>query len=167
MVTATPLLGTCDRERPMTIHDVQHATFVFARTSEAPVERVFAALENPVERAQWGVPSDKAALVYEQADFREGGSDVFRCGPKHDPQYRGVTTYLDIVPNERIVSTELVETNGRKLLATMSTTTLEARSGGTNITVTIQVTSFGGEDMINGAKNGTGASLDNLVKALG
>ncbi len=151
----------------MQTHDVQHATFVFERMSEASIDRVFAALANPVERAQWGVPSDKTALVYERADFREGGSDVFRCGPKRDPQFRGVTTYLDIIPNERIVSTELVETNGRKLLATMSTTMLERRNGGTNITVTIQVTSLAGEDMINGAKNGTGASLDNLVRALG
>lgn len=148
-------------------HDVQHATFVFERMSSAPVDRVFAALANPVERAEWGVPSEKAALVYEESDFREGGQDVFRCGPKHDPQYRGVTTYLDIVPNERIVSTELVEASGRKLLATMSTTTLQSRGTGTSITVTIQVASLAGEDMINGAKSGTGASLDNLVKALG
>ncbi len=87
----------------MAIEHVQHATFVFERTSKAPVERVFAALANPVERAQWGVPSEKAALVYDRADFREGGEDVFRCGPKENPQYRGVTTYLDIVPNERVV----------------------------------------------------------------
>ena len=150
----------------MAKNDVQHATFVFERTSDAPVDRVFAALANPVERAQWGVPSAKAALVYDRTDFREGGSDEFRCGPKHDPQYRGVTTYLEIVPNERVVSTELVAANGRKLLATLSTTTLESRGAGTNITVTLQVTSLAGEDMITGAKNGTGASLDNLVKAL-
>jgi len=148
-------------------HDVRHATFVFERASDAPIDRVFAALANPVERAQWGVPSEKAALVYERADFREGGSDIFRCGPKHDPQYRGVTTYLDIVPNSRIVSTELVEANGRKLLATMSTTTLEPRGAGTNITVTLHVTSLAGQDMIKGAENGTGASLDNLVRTLG
>ncbi|HKV51539.1 MAG TPA: SRPBCC domain-containing protein [Gemmatimonadaceae bacterium] len=151
----------------MANHEVQHATFVFERTSTAPVGRVFAALANPVERAEWGVPSEKAALVYERADFREGGQDVFRCGPKHDPQYRGVTTYLDIVPNERIVTTELVETNERKLLATLSTTLLESREGGTHITVTVQLASLAGEDMIQGAKCGTGASLDNLVKALG
>lgn len=151
----------------MANQDVRHATFVFERTVNAPVERVFAALANPVERAAWGVPSEKAALVYERADFRETGQDVFRCGPKHDPQYRGVTTYLDIVPNARIVSTELVETSERKLLATMSTTTLESRDGGTHITVTIQATSLAGEDMIKGVKNGTGSSLDNLVKALG
>ena len=87
--------------------------------------------------------------------------------PRQNPQYRGVTTYLDIVPNERIISTELVETNDRKLLATQSTTTLERREAGTQITVTIQLTSFAGDDMINGARNGTGASLDNLVNALG
>jgi uncharacterized protein YndB with AHSA1/START domain len=150
----------------MASDDIQHATFVLERTTNAPIDRVFGALANPVERAAWGAPSEQDALVYEQADFREGGQDIFRCGPKHDPQFRGVTTYLDIVPNGRIVSTELVEANGRKLLATMSTTTLRPRGAGTTITVTIQATSLAGKDMLAGVKSGTGASLDNLVASL-
>ena len=89
-----------------------------------------------------------------------------RCGDKGNPQYRGITRYYDIVPNERIISSEMVEKQGRKLLVTMSTTTFESEGAGTKVTVTAQLTSLAGNDMLNGAKFGHNASLDNLVEAM-
>jgi uncharacterized protein YndB with AHSA1/START domain len=150
----------------MTSQDLKHATLVFERICAAPVERVFAAFANPEERARWGTPSETAAFIYDEVDFREGGIDVFRCGDKSNPLYRGVTTYCDIVPNERIISSEVVETQGRKLLITMATTTFEPEGTGTKVTVTAQLTSLAGEDMLNGAKFGHQASLNNLVEAM-
>ena len=150
----------------MTSEELKHATLVLERVCAAPLERVYAAFANPEERASWGTPSETAAFVYDEVDFREGGVDVFRCGDKSNPQYRGVTTYYDIVPNKRIVSSEVVATRGRKLLISMSTTTFEAAGSGTKVTVTVQLTSFAGEDMLNGAKFGHNASLDHLVRAM-
>jgi len=150
----------------MTNQELKHSTFVFERICAAPVERVFAAFANPEERASWGTPSETAAFIYDKVDFREGGVDVFRCGDKSNPQYRGVTTYYDIAPNERIIASEVVESKGRKLLISMSTTTFEPEGSGTNIVVTVELTSLAGEDMLNGAKFGHNASLDNLVKAM-
>ncbi|MDE2166293.1 MAG: SRPBCC domain-containing protein [Alphaproteobacteria bacterium] len=66
----------------MTSRGLKHATLVFERVCAAPVERVFAAFANPAERASWGAPSETAAFVYDEVDFREGGVDVFRCGDK-------------------------------------------------------------------------------------
>ena len=105
-------------------------------------------------------------FFYDEADFREGEKDVFRCGTKSNPQYLGVTTYHDIVPKRRIVSTEIVETNGIKLMISLSTTTFEPEAEGTRIQVTTQITAFGGSDMIHGTKAGTNASLDNLVRIM-
>jgi hypothetical protein len=48
----------------------------------------------------------------------------------------------------------------------MSTTTFEQKGSGTKVTVTVQLTSLAGEDMLSGAKFGHNASLDNLVKAM-
>jgi uncharacterized protein YndB with AHSA1/START domain len=150
----------------MTSHDLKHTTLVFERICAAPVERVFAAFANPAERANWGTPSETAAFIYDKGDFRERGEDVFRCGDKSNPQYRGVTTYYDIAPNERIIASEVVESKGRKLLISMSTTTFKPEGTGTRLIVTAQLTSLTGEDMLNGAKFGHNASLDNLVKAM-
>jgi uncharacterized protein YndB with AHSA1/START domain len=148
----------------MNTQNVRHGTLIFERTCNAPLERVFVAFADVNERLRWGAPSDKTAFIYDEADFREGGKDVFRCGTKSNPQYLGVTTYHDIVPNRRIVSSEIVETNGTKLMVSLSTTIFEPEAEGTRIEVTTQITSFGGEDMIHGTKAGTNASLDNLVK---
>lgn len=145
--------------------NLKHSTLRLERTCEAPVDRVFAVFADPVARAEWGTPSETATFFYEKADFREGGHDVFRCGSKSDPQYRGVTTYLEIVPNQRIISSEVVETNGRKLLITLSTTVFEPAGDATKVTVTAQLTSLAGEDMLKGAEFGHNSSLDNLVEA--
>ncbi|HEX5183340.1 MAG TPA: SRPBCC domain-containing protein [Allosphingosinicella sp.] len=150
----------------MSNRDLKHETLILERICVAPVERVFAAFADPVERANWGTPSETAAFIYDKVDFREGGSDVFRCGDRSNPQYRGVTTYHDIVPDERIISSEVVETEGRKLLISMATTALQAEGSGTRVIVTVQLTSLAGEGMLNGAKFGHNASLDNLVKAM-
>lgn len=146
--------------------ELKHSTLVLERICAARLERVYAAFANAEERARWGTVSETTAFVYDRDDFREGGVDVFRCGDRSNPQYRGATTYYDIVPNQRVVSSEVVETQGRKLLISMSTTTFEAEGSGTRINVTVQLTSFAGEDMLNGAKFGHNAFLDNLVKAM-
>lgn len=150
----------------MADQDLRHATLAIERICAAPPARVFAAFADPVERASWGNPSESSAFVYDEVDFREGGVDVFHCGEKSDPQYRGVTRYYDIVSNERIVSSEIVEVQGRKLLITMATITFEPAGAGTRVSVTAQLTSLAGEQMLNGAKIGHNAALDNLVAAM-
>jgi len=92
--------------------------------------------------------------------------DVFHCGDKSDPKYRGVTRYYDIVPNRRIVSSEVIEVHGNKLLITLSTTIFEPQGAGTKVTLTAQLTSLAGEQMLNGAEVGNNAALDNLVTAM-
>jgi uncharacterized protein YndB with AHSA1/START domain len=145
---------------------VTHATLVFSRLCAAPVKRVFAAFADPMERERWGTPSENAAFIYDETNFQIGGRDVFRCGPKKNPQFRGVTTYFDIVPNQRIVSSETVETGGSRLFISLATTTFESKGKGTKVNVTVQIVSFAGASMIEGIKDGNNASLDNLVEAV-
>ena len=154
------------RNTTMTAQQPKHATLTFERKCAADTARVFAALADPVERARWGTPSEFAALIYDETDFRVGGRDVFRCGSKANPQYRGVTTYYDIVPHQRIISSETVEVGGKTVLISMLTMTLEPEGPGTKVMLTAQVTSLDGDNMIEGAKFGNNAALDNLVEAM-
>jgi uncharacterized protein YndB with AHSA1/START domain len=82
---------------------LQHATITLQHFYSAPPERVFSEVADPVTRARWSAPSQDA-LIYDEADFRINGKDVFRCGPKGDLKFRGETRYLDIIPNARVVS---------------------------------------------------------------
>ena len=140
-----------------------HATLIFERTVPATADRVFTAYADVDERKKWGAPSDNTALIYDQADFCEGGEDAFRCGAKSNPNIHGATRYLDVVVNRRIVSTETISVDGRRLCVSLSTLELNPDGDHTKLQSTIQLVSFVGQDMVKGHENGTNASLDNLV----
>ncbi len=143
----------------------QFATITLERSYPASPERVFSEFANPIERARWCAPSEDA-LIYDEADFRTGGKDVFRCGPKGDPKFRGETRYLLIIPNERVVSSETVDMNGQCLAVSLMTLDLEPAEGATNLTVTVQVVSFAGPGMIHGYETGNESALENLSRHL-
>ena len=141
-----------------------HATLVFERQVPASIEKIFAALADPVARSQWGAPSETAVILYDEADFREGGQDRFRCGPRGNPNIHGTTHYLDILTPHRVVSSETISMGGKRLCASLTTLELEAQGNSTRLTQTTQLASFIGEDMVKGHETGTNASLDNLVR---
>jgi uncharacterized protein YndB with AHSA1/START domain len=140
-----------------------HATLIFERMVPATCNQVFTAYADVDQRRKWGAPSDNTALIYDQANFREGGEDAFRCGAKSNPNIHGATRYLDIVVNRRIVSTETISVDGRRLCASIQTLELDPDDDRTKLKSTIQLVSFVGQDMIKGHESGTNASLDNLV----
>jgi len=141
---------------------LQHATITLRHSYSAPLERVFSEFADPVARASWGSPSNDE-LIYDEADFRIGGKDVFRCGPKGNPKFRGETRYLDIAPNARVVSSETVDVDGQRLAVALTTLDFEPTEGGTNLTVTIQMVSFVGPDMIHSYESGNKSALENLA----
>lgn len=53
-----------------------------------------------------------------------------------------------------------------KLLINLSTTVLAPEKTGTKVTVTLQLISLAGDDMLDGAETGYSASLDNLAEAM-
>jgi uncharacterized protein YndB with AHSA1/START domain len=124
-----------------------------------------------VFRNRWRIPTipgrrKRNNQGFDEADFRVGGKDVFRCGPKGDPKFRGETRYLDIVPNARVVSSETVEANGRRLAVALTTLDFEATEDGTNLTGTLQIVSFVGSGMIHGYESGNRSALENLALPL-
>src|ERR1700748_3554063 len=125
-----------------------HATLIFERILPATVDRVFAAYADLTERMRWGAPSQGTALIYERSNFSEGGEDVFRCGPKSNPNIEGSTRYLDIVPSRRIVSRDTMAVDGHRLCASLSTLEFRADGSQTILKATIQLASFVGQDMV-------------------
>lgn len=129
------------------------------------VEPVFSKFADPVARARWSAPSEDV-LIYDEADFRLGGRDVFRCGPKGDPKGRGETRYLFLIPNERVVSSETLEMDGQPLPVSLTTLDFEPIEDLTNLTVTVQIVSFVGPGMIHGYESGNKSALENLSQHL-
>ena len=140
---------------------LQHATITLQHSYSAPLEQVFSEFADPVARARWSAPS-KDVLIYDEADFRIGGKDMFRCGPKEDPKFRGETRYLDIVPNACVVSSETIDMDGQRLAVALTTLDFDPTEDGTNLTVTVQMVSFVGPDMIHAYESGNKSALENL-----
>ena len=147
-------------------HAAHHGTLVFERTFDAPVAAVFSALSDPVARARWSAPTDAAVLIYDEADFRVGGRDFFRRGAKSDPKHRGETRYLDIAPNRRIVSTEVIDEHDRRLAVAVNALELEPVGVGAKSTPTVQLAALDGPGVIEGSKAGYAGALDNPAREL-
>jgi uncharacterized protein YndB with AHSA1/START domain len=150
----------------MSLSEKPHrATIILERVYPAPLERVFSEFADPVARARWSAPSNDA-LIYDQTDFRPGGQDLFRCGPKNNPKFRGETSYHLIVPNQCVVSTETVDADGRRLAISLNTLEFEAMGVGTNLKLTVQIVSLVGAGMIASYESGNKSALDNLADHL-
>lgn len=141
---------------------VNHATIVIERSYETSMARLFAAFANPQARMRWGVPSSNVELVYDEADFRVGGLDIARCGPRGNLIYRIETRYHDIVPGQRIISAEVVSQGEYRLSFALITVDFEPTAGGARLVLTDQVAAYGGASMVDGHRAGFEAVLDNL-----
>lgn len=141
---------------------VNHDTIVLERLYAASPARVFEAFADPEARMRWGAPSKDTGLVYDETDFRVGGTDISRCGPRKNLIYRVETRYWDIVADTRIVTSEVVSQGANRLSFSLITIALEAAEGGTKLTLTDQIAAFGGKSMIDGSRAGFNAALDNL-----
>jgi uncharacterized protein YndB with AHSA1/START domain len=145
--------------------NLHHATINLEHSYEATVERVVAEFADPATRARWSARSGDT-LVYDAADFREGGGDVFRCGPPNDLRFRGETTYHVIVPNRCVISTEILTEGEKRLAVAMNTLSFEASGEGTTLKVTVQMVSFVGPGMVEGYKSGNKGALEGLARHL-
>ena len=82
----------------------KHDTLILERHYAASPARVFAAWADPKARARWDIPGEGWELAVLESDFRVGGREYSRFGPKGDPRYWSEGYYLDIVQDARIVS---------------------------------------------------------------
>jgi uncharacterized protein YndB with AHSA1/START domain len=145
---------------------IDHGTVTVERTINLPAARVFAAYADAKERARLAAPSDTAVFIYEETDFRVGGRDVARCGAKDDPRFRVESRYVDIAPGQRIVTADTVHENTQLLSANITTVEFSDGSEGTHVKITVQVTSFVGDGMIENTRAGNTGSLANMARYL-
>ena len=148
------------------IENASHATLVFEREIPAPIGDVFAAYADSAVRAKWSAPSGDI-ILYDHEEFREGCQDRFRCGPKTNPNIHGTTHYWEIVWNQRIVSSEMLEMDAARLAVSLNTIELSELGTSTKLKHTVQLVSFIGEDMVNGYEHGNNAALNGLARYFG
>jgi uncharacterized protein YndB with AHSA1/START domain len=110
-------------------------------------------------------------VIAEQTfDFREGGREVKRFGPKGDPRLVADTLYLDIVPQRRIVFSYSMTSRGTPISVSLTTIELAAApsSGGrdTHLLLTEQIVFLDGNDNAANREEGLASMLDKIGETL-
>jgi uncharacterized protein YndB with AHSA1/START domain len=151
----------------MTTHTVVHATTVVERNFKASPERVFNAWADPSLRAQWDLPGDDSWVLAElEQDFRVGGREKSRFGPKDNPNIWSSGTYLDIVMNARIISAGTMHVDERAISTTMCTIEFSPAGQGTRVLLTDQSAFLDGLETPRSRKSGWSEIFDKLALLL-
>ena len=150
---------------------VVHSTFVLERRYPASLERVYAAFAKPELRRRWFAEGRSHTVEEYAMEFREGGAErvLYRFGD--GTPFPGVAltndgTYLDIVPNRRIVTSSAMAMGGRRISASLVTIELLATDGGTDLICTHQGAFFEGADGPEMREQGWRTLLDRLSAEL-
>jgi uncharacterized protein YndB with AHSA1/START domain len=147
----------------MTERSVTHATFCIERVYDAQPARVFAAWADPKAKAAWftGQASPDYSL-----DFRVGGREVTRGGSPGGAVYGYEATYQDIVTDQRIVYAYVMDKDGARISASVTTVEFEPAGGGTRVRLTEQGVYLDGGDKPEIRQGGIEAQFDALGAAL-
>lgn len=141
--------------------EIVHETLFFERDITAAMATVWRAYVDPVQRAQWSVPAGEA-MVFDEADFREGGRDRYRCGPPAALDFAVNVEYHKIIPEQLIVYTETVDTADQPLATSIVTWALSSSGRETRVNIAAQLVSYVGQGMIDGHRHGHAKALDQL-----
>lgn len=144
-----------------------HATFVLERTYPVPVEKVWAAFADPVQKKQWFLDEDCADTSGISEDFRIGGHGTNDGDMPDGSRSEFKSTYTDIVENQRIVYTYDMWLNRAHASTSITTIVFETVDGGTRLTFTEQGVHLDGihgpgPEAAAGREHGTDGLLDQL-----
>jgi len=147
----------------MTERSTEHATFVIARTYDAPPARVYALWATREAKARWfGMPDEGGYSL----DFSVGGKESNKGGPPDGPVYSFDAEYHEIVPDARIVYSYTMDADDTRISVSVTTVEFASTGGGTTLTYTEQGVFLDGLDTPDIREGGTNELLDALGRAL-
>ncbi|WP_442602422.1 SRPBCC family protein [Paenibacillus sp. KN14-4R] len=138
---------------------IKHATFVVERTYAASPERVYQAWSDPIAKSKWFSKPD----IF---DFQVGGREYSSGGPPEGPIFTFNASYQELVPEQRIVYTYTLDSNGTRISVSITSVELIKVEGGTKLIFTEQGSYFDGHDTPEEREHGTNIMLDTLGKVL-
>lgn len=148
--------------------NTNHATFSIERIYDAAPVRVFAAWASAEEKAKWNACHTEWVAFEQAMDFRVGGKEVNRVGPKGGTLHSFEAVYHDIVPNERIIYSYKMHLDDRLISVSLATVEFKPEKSKTRLVFTEQAIFVDGYEDSSGAdrEKGTGIGLDRLHDAL-
>lgn len=145
---------------------VVHDTVVLERSFPYPPTTVFAAFAESEQRARWHFPGADWSLASFTQDFRVGGREETRFGPPGAASLHDVGTFLDIVPDRRIVSAGTMHEDDVRISLTLCTVELTPEGRGTRLKLTDQSAFLDGREKPDERRQGWGQILQRLADFL-
>ncbi len=149
---------------------VTHNTFVIERNYSAAPDNVFAAFADPAKKRRWYAEGGEHQLGEFAMDFRVGGKEHYRSrivsGPVQGSMLTNDGTYLDIVPNRRIVVASTMALDDRRISASLATFELLPTGTSTRLIFTHQAAFLEGADGPQMREGGWRQLLERLAAAL-
>jgi uncharacterized protein YndB with AHSA1/START domain len=150
----------------MTERSIEHASFSLGRSYDHPPAEVFAAWADPAAKARWFEGPEDWEEEPHELDFRVGGREVTRGGPKGGPVHTYRAIYWDIVPNERIVYTYEMLMDETRVSVSLTTIDFKPEGDGTRLTLTEHGAFFDGLEPPAQREQGMGSLLEALSREL-
>lgn len=151
----------------MSVHD----TFVLEREYPKAPGKVFDAFRDPAKKKRWYAESASLDIVSYEIDLCLGGSEKLVGRMKVGTPIAGAVltwaqTFQDLVENRRIVFTQTLDRDDRRISCAVVTVEFVASSSGCRLVLTHQAAFFEGADGPQMRKMGWQVLIDNLGREL-
>jgi uncharacterized protein YndB with AHSA1/START domain len=130
---------------------IQHHTFTLEHRFPKAPAKVFAAFSDPQRKRRWFAESTNHEVERFEMQFEAGGREFAAYRFKQGGPFAGVSlehqgTFLDIVPEQRIVTASTMLLGGGRISASLETFEFHADGDGTRLLFTHQAAFFEGSD---------------------
>lgn len=143
-----------------------HGTFSIERVYDAAPERVFRAFSDSKEKTKWFSGPKEWGPASHRIDFRVGGRETNRGGPKGGTVHAFEARFWDIVPNRRIIFSYDMFLDATHISVSLATVEIEPKGKGTRLTFTEQGVYLDAYVDGGGREHGTALGLDRLGESL-
>lgn len=150
----------------MTKRSAEHTSFVLERRFTAPPARVFKAWADPEVKRRWSDCHADTGTTEYSMDFRRGGREIHRATLPDGRRQLVEKTFLDIVPDARIIFAYGIEADGCFLSASLVTAEFHRDGSGTLLKLTEQLAYLDGHMDLDERMRGTSEGLDRLALEL-
>jgi glutathione S-transferase len=165
-IALSPRSDTEIEEATMTERSVTHTTFTLERTYDAPPAKVFKAFADPAIKRRWFAEGEGWEVEEFTGEFRIGGFERGRFRFRGGEPIRNDTSYLDIVPDARIILAYSMTIGEKRISSSLATFQFTPAGGGTRLVCTEQGAFLDGLDSAGPREAGWNDLLDTLGRAL-
>lgn len=151
----------------MSEHSIAYGSFTIERIYPVKTQKVFKAYSDAAIKRRWFAEGEGWDIETYELDFRVGGAESSRFRFRGGDLITFDGTYLDIVPETRVILAYGMTVAGRRISASLASTEFKPEGTGTRLIFTEQGAYLDGQDQIPQRETGTRELFESLARELG